>query len=124
MARAAIDASSFQTAEVFDAMELDSGIKLSALKVDGGMTVNPQLLQFLADILGTKVLQPKVLETTAAGVAYAAGLSTGLWESLDDLSELWTEGKTVESDLSEDDRTQLKQSWKKAIDRSLGWESS
>jgi glycerol kinase len=123
LARAAIDAASFQTSEVFDAMELDSEIKLSALKVDGGMTVNPQLLQFLADILGTKVLQPRNLETTAAGAAFGAGLSTGLWESLDDLSSLWAERKRVEPETSQEDRVELKKSWKKAIDRSLGWDS-
>lgn len=122
LARAAIDAASFQTAEVFDAMKADSGIELSTLKVDGGMTVNPQLLQFLADILGTKVLQPKNLETTAAGVAFAAGLSTGVWDSLDQVADLWVEAKQVDQSIDDEERSNLKASWQKAIDRSFGWE--
>jgi glycerol kinase len=122
IARAAIDAASFQAAEVFDAMELDSGVKLSELKVDGGMTANKQLLQFLSDILGTTVLRPKILETTAAGAAFAAGLSSGVWSSLDEISELWTEDEKVLPNLSDSERMELKRSWKKAIDRSMGWE--
>lgn len=122
LARAAIDAASFQTAEVFDAMKADSGIELSSLKVDGGMTVNPQLLQFLADILGTKVLQPKNLETTAAGVAFAAGLSTGVWDSLDQVADLWVEAKQVDQNIDGEERSNLKASWQKAIQRSFGWE--
>lgn len=124
IAHAAIDAASFQTAEVFDAMEIDSGIKLAELKVDGGMTTNPQLLQFLSNILGTKVLRPQILETTAAGAAFAAGLSQGVWSSLDEISELWAEDVQVLPNLSDSDRQELKRSWKKAIDRSVGWEDS
>ena len=122
IARAAIDAASFQTAEVFDAMELDSKIHLSELKVDGGMTANDQLLQFLSDILDTTVLRPRVLETTAQGAAFAAGLSAGVWSSLDDIASLWMEDKKIVPNLSEAERKELKHSWGKAIDRSLGWE--
>jgi glycerol kinase len=76
-------------------------------------------LQFLSDILDTKVLQPKYLQ----GEAYAAGLSTGLWDSLEEITELWVEGKTVNPDISEEDWRDQKESWQKAIDHSLGWES-
>ena len=122
IARAAIDAASFQTQEVFEAMEKDSGINLTALKVDGGMTANEQLLEFLADLLDTEVLRPKCLETTALGVAFGAGLSSGVWSSLDEISKLYEVEKIVDPKMSEEDRTKYKRSWKKAIDRSMGWE--
>ena len=122
IARAAIDSTCFQTTEVFDAMEKDSGVALSELRVDGGMTANPQLLQFTADLLETKVLLPKILETTALGVAFAAGLAQGVWKSQEEIKELWTVDKTVEPDMSEEERAELKQSWSKAIGRSVGWE--
>jgi len=121
IARAAIDAASFQAADVFDAMELDSGVKLHELRVDGGMTANPELCQFLADMLGTSVLKPKTLETTAAGVAFAAGWSAGVWSSLDEIAALWKEDSKIAPNMSEAERQKLKHSWKKAIDRSLGW---
>ena len=85
LARAALEATAYQTREVLDAMEKDSGVKLSALKVDGGMVFNELLMQFQADILGVPVIRPKVAETTALGAAYAAGLAVGFWSSPSEL---------------------------------------
>jgi glycerol kinase len=121
LARAALDSVAFQSAEVFEAMANDSGVCLSELRVDGGMTANSELLQFLADILGTKVVRPKISETTAAGVAYAAGLSVGLWSSLEEITALWTADQTFTPNMSEAERFALLKSWEKAIDRSIGW---
>src|SRR5439155_14850920 len=89
IARAALEATAYQTREVLDAMEADSGVSLKALKVDGGMVYNQGLMQFQADILGVPVVRPRVAETTALGAAYAAGLATGFWASLDDLRQNW-----------------------------------
>ncbi|CAA9396450.1 MAG: Glycerol kinase, partial [uncultured Chloroflexia bacterium] len=89
IARAALEATAFQTREVLDAMEQDSGVQLQALKVDGGMVVNSTLMQFQADMIGVDVIRPRVAETTALGAAYAAGLATGFWSNLDDLRQNW-----------------------------------
>src|SRR5205807_10501784 len=94
IARAALEATAYQTREVLDAMEADSGVHLSALKVDGGMVFNETLMQFQADILGVPVIRPTVAETTALGAAYAAGLATGVWTSLSDLRRNWSVGRT------------------------------
>uniref|UniRef100_A0A7S4IS18 glycerol kinase n=1 Tax=Odontella aurita TaxID=265563 RepID=A0A7S4IS18_9STRA len=121
IARAALDAAAFQTAEVFDAMELDSGVTLTELRVDGGMAANSEFLQFLADIVETKVQRPKSLETTAAGAAFAAGMSAGVWSSLEDISALWKEGAILNPKMPEPETSELKRSWGKAVDRSIGW---
>jgi glycerol kinase len=89
IARATLEATAYQTREVLDAMEEDSGVKLRKLKVDGGMVYNQLLMQFQADILGVPVVRPKIAETTALGAAYAAGLAVGFWEGFDDLREDW-----------------------------------
>ena len=93
IARAVLEATAFQTREVLDAMNADSGVPLTELKVDGGMVVNETLMQFQADILGVDVVRPKVAETTALGAAYAAGLAVGYWENEDDIRNNWGEDK-------------------------------
>ena len=95
--RAALEATAYQTREVLDAMEKDSGVKLTALKVDGGMVYNDTLMQFQADILGVPVVRPKVAETTALGAAYAAGLAVGFWGNLEDLRKNWQIDQDLEA---------------------------
>jgi glycerol kinase len=121
IARAALEATAFQTREVLDAMEQDSGVQLKALKVDGGMVVNETLMQFQADILGVPVIRPKVAETTALGAAYAAGLATGFWSGLDDLRRNWHVDRTWEPAMAEDRRAGLYRDWKRAVERTFGW---
>ena len=96
IARAALEATAFQTREVLDAMNADSGVPLKALKVDGGMVYNDLLMQFQADVLGVPVVRPKVAETTALGAAYAAGLAVGFWQNTDEMRANWGMDKTWE----------------------------
>jgi len=121
IARAALEATAFQTREVLDAMHADSGVELTRLKVDGGMVVNELLMQFQADIVGVPVVRPVVAETTALGAAYAAGLAVGFWNSLDDLQRNWGLGKAWEPNMPEDQRAALLAAWKKAVERTLDW---
>ena len=121
IARAALEATAFQTAEVLEAMEKDSGVKLTALKVDGGMVYNDTLMQFQSDILGVPVVRPRVIETTALGAAYAAGLAVGYWTSTDDISANWGVDKRWHPAMEEDRRAVLYGKWNKAVSRSLGW---
>jgi len=120
-ARAALEATAFQTREVLDAMEKDSGVQLKGLKVDGGMVYNNTLMQFQSDVLGVPVIRPKVAETTALGAAYAAGLAVGFWANVDDLRANW--GKDVEWDPKMDatHRETLYKGWKKAVTRTFDW---
>lgn len=124
IARAALEATAYQTRDVLAAMEQDSGIRLSELRVDGGMVVNEILMQFQSDILEVEVVRPKVTETTALGAAYAAGLATGYWRSLDDLRNNWGIGKIWKPAMSKEQRGKLYQSWQKAVTRSFGWSES
>jgi glycerol kinase len=121
LARAALEATAFQTREVLDAMEKDSGVKLTALKVDGGMVFNDTLMQFQADLLGVPVIRPRVAETTALGAAYAAGLATGFWRNLEDLRQNWSVDKTWEPKMDAAERDRLYHNWKRAVERSFGW---
>ncbi len=121
IARAALEATAFQTREVADAMAQDSGITLSSLKVDGGMVGNQTLMQFQADILGVPVVRPMVSETTALGAAYAAGLATGFWENLDDLRHNWNIDRTWHPSLAADKRETIYAGWKKAVTRTFDW---
>lgn len=105
--RAALEATAYQTREVLDAMEKDSGVRLTALKVDGGMVFNELLMQFQADILGVPVIRPVVAETTALGAAYAAGLAVGFWENLDDLRQNWAVDKVWEPKMDPETRERL-----------------
>ena len=120
--RAALEATAYQTVDVVKAMEQDSGISLSSLRVDGGMVANNLLMQFQSDILDVEVISPKVTETTALGAAYAAGLAVGFWKDLDDLRVNWETGKSWKSDMPAEKREKLYKGWKKAIDKSLNWE--
>jgi glycerol kinase len=120
-ARAALEATAFQTREVLDAMNADSGVNLTALKVDGGMVYNELLMQFQSDILGVPVIRPKVAETTALGAAYAAGLAVGFWETEDDIRANWLMDKTWNPAMDEADREKLFKQWKKAVTRTFDW---
>ena len=121
IARAALEATAYQARELFDAMEKDSGIKLTSLKVDGGMTASGLLMQFQADILNVKVMRPKVAETTALGAAYAAGLAAGFWKDMDELKEHWEVSKTWKPKMTKAKREKYFKGWKEAVQRSLNW---
>ncbi|MES2176336.1 MAG: glycerol kinase GlpK [Gemmatimonadota bacterium] len=121
IARAALEAIAYQTREVLDAVNADSGVPLTELKVDGGATVNDTLLQFQADILDVPVVRPVVAETTALGAAYAAGLAVGYWANLDDLRSNWQEDKRWTPALDGAKRDKLFRNWKKAVARTLDW---
>jgi glycerol kinase len=121
IARAALEATAFQTREVLDAVNADSGVDLTELKVDGGMTANDALMQFQADILGVPVVRPVVAETTALGAAYAAGLAVGFWDNLDDLRANWQEDKRWEPDMDPAERDRELRLWKKAVTKSMDW---
>ncbi len=119
--RAALEATAYQTRDVFEAMIQDSGVSLKALKVDGGMVYNELLMQFQSDILGVPVVRPVVAETTSLGAAYAAGLAVGFWNDLDDLRQNWQVDKTWEPQMDEATRADLYRHWKKAVERTFGW---
>ncbi|AYG03045.1 glycerol kinase GlpK [Gryllotalpicola protaetiae] len=121
LARAALEATAFQTREVLDAVCADAGASLAELKADGGMTANELLMQFQADILGVPVVRPVVAETTALGAAYAAGLAVGFWSGLDELRANWQEGRRWEPRLAADSREALLARWKKAVTRTFDW---
>jgi glycerol kinase len=121
IARAALEATAFQTREVLDAMEKDSGVQLKALKVDGGMVYNDLLMQFQADVLHVPVVRPKVAETTALGAAYAAGLATGFWSNVEDLRKNWLIDKTWEPKMAKADVDVIYKGWKKAVTRTFDW---
>ena len=121
IARAALEATAFQTREVLDAVNADSGVDLTELKVDGGMIANNTLMQFQADILGVPVVRPVVAETTALGAAYAAGLAVGFWSNLDDLRANWQEDRRWEPKLDADERDRQLRLWKKAVTKSMDW---
>ncbi|MBC8161739.1 MAG: glycerol kinase GlpK [Roseiflexaceae bacterium] len=121
IARAVLEATAFQTREVLDAMNKDSGVDLTALKVDGGMVANDALMQFQADILGVPVVRPKVAETTALGAAYAAGLAVGFWSNLEDLRQNWQVDKTWEPQMQVDKREKYYGQWKKAVTKTFDW---
>ncbi len=121
LARAVLEATAFQTREVVEAMERDSGIPLSVLRTDGGMVENELLMQFQADILNRDVVRPAVKETTALGAAYAAGLATGFFASLDDLRAQWSIDRAWKPAMDSARRDALYRFWKKAIERSFDW---
>jgi glycerol kinase len=123
LARAALEATAFQTREVVDAMAADTGIALGSLKVDGGMVGNGLLMQFQADLLGVPVVRPTVAETTSLGAAFAAGLAVGYWGSLDELRRCWTEDRRWEPAMPSQERDRLLAEWRKAVTRSFDWVS-
>ena len=121
IARAVLEATAFQTREVLDAMEKDSSVKLTALKVDGGMVFNELLMQFQADILNVPVIRPKVAETTALGAAYAAGLAVGFWKDYDELRANWGMDKQWKPSMAQEKRQSLYSGWKKAVTKTFNW---
>lgn len=121
IARAALEATAFQTREVLDAVNADAGVDLTELKVDGGMVKNDTLMQFQADILGLPVIRPQVVETTALGAAYVAGLAVGYWAGLDELRGKWAEDRRFVPTMSATERETLLTQWKKAVTRTFDW---
>ncbi|HDD61687.1 MAG: glycerol kinase [Chloroflexota bacterium] len=121
IARAVLEATAFQTKEILDAMEKDTGIKLASLKVDGGMVKNELLMQFQSDILNVPVIRPTITETTALGAAYAAGIAVGVWKNQEDLREYWQEDRVWKPTMEEVERDRLYKGWKKAVKRSFDW---
>ncbi len=121
LARAALEATAYQTREVLEAMRKDSGVELTALKVDGGMVHNQLLMQFQSDILGVPVVRPQVAETTALGAACAAGLAVGFWDNLDDLRANWQVEQTWQPTMAADARDALYRGWLKAVERTFDW---
>jgi glycerol kinase len=121
IARAALEATAYQTREVLDAMNADSGVPLTALKVDGGMVYNEMLMQFQADILGVPVIRPTVAETTSLGAAYAAGLAVGFWNKVEDLRANWGKDKEWTPQMDAGEREKLYKGWKKAVTRTFEW---
>ncbi|MBU4315685.1 MAG: glycerol kinase GlpK [Proteobacteria bacterium] len=122
LARAALEANAYQTMDVINAMEKDSGVQLKTLKVDGGMVVNDLLMQFQADILNVPVVRPMITETTALGAAYAAGLAVGFWPDLDALKGKWAGDKTWYPVMTREVRREKRLGWVKAVERSFGWQ--
>ena len=121
IARAALEASAYQVREVLEAMVKDSGVEITELRSDGGMTINELLMQFQSDILDVPVVRPKIIETTALGAAYAAGLAVGYWKSTNDIIENWQVGHRWHPKMTAKERTSLFNAWEKAVQRSLNW---
>jgi glycerol kinase len=121
IARAVLEASGYQTRDIVEAMNRDSGVELTKLKVDGGMVGNELLMQFQADILDVPVIRPQVSETTALGAAYAAGLAVGFWSGVEGLRKNWSEDKTFHPAMESTIREKHYKEWKKAVDRTFNW---
>lgn len=121
IARAALDSIAYQTMDVLKAMETDSGISIAELRVDGGATVNDLMMQFQSDILNTKVIRPKIIETTALGAAYLAGLAVGYWKDMDEIQQQWHIDKVFEPNMKEVTRNQLYKGWQRAVKAAKVW---
>jgi glycerol kinase len=121
IARAALEATAWQSKEVVDAANEVADVPFEELRVDGGMVANELLMQFQADVLGVPVIRPEVTETTALGAAYAAGLAVGFWSDQDELRERWSEDKRWEPQMDAEERDKQYAKWKKAVQRSLDW---
>jgi glycerol kinase len=121
IARAALEATAWQSREVADAMNADSGVELASLKVDGGMVQNELLMQFQADVLGVPVIRPTVAETTSLGAAYAAGLAVGFWSEVEDLRANWGKDKEWQPQMDPQEREKEYAFWKKAVTRTFDW---
>ncbi|MBL6995714.1 glycerol kinase GlpK [Desulfobacula sp.] len=121
LARAVLEANAYQTLDIVTAMKKDSNVDLTLLKVDGGMVLNELLMQFQSDMISVPIIRPTIIETTALGAAYAAGLATGFWNDINDLKANWSEGKRWVPSMSPEDREALYFRWKKAIERSFDW---
>ena len=116
-----LEATAYQTREVLEAMNADSGVDLTELRVDGGMIANELLMQFQADVLGVPVVRPKIAETTALGAAYAAGLAVGFWADEDELTAQWAEDKRWEPAMDRAVADRYYRKWGKAVQRTLDW---
>jgi glycerol kinase len=121
IARAALESIAFQTMDVLKAMEADSGIRIKELRVDGGATVNNQLMQFQSDLLNTSVIRPGITETTALGAAYLAGLAVGYWNDTAEVEKYWRKEKIFSSTMSDDTRTSMQKNWQRAIRSAQAW---
>jgi len=121
LARAVLEANAFQTRDIVEAMNKDSGVDLTRLKVDGGMVGNNLLMQFQSDILDVPVIRPTITETTALGAAYAAGLAVGYWTSQDDLRQNWSVDQTWEPGMAAEERETAYKRWQKAVTRTFDW---
>ncbi len=121
LARAALEAVAYQARDIFDAMQADSGVRLSELRVDGGMVRNELLMQFQSDILGCSVVRPAIVETTVLGAAYAAGLAVGFFQDLRELKRNWQAEKSWKPEMPAEQRKRLCQKWSRAVERSFGW---
>jgi glycerol kinase len=122
IARAALEAIAYQSADLVGAMQADSGVPLAELRVDGGASRNDLLMQFQADLLGVAVVRPEVTETTALGAAYLAGLAVGFWKSVDEIATQWTVGRRFEPLMATPRAAALRARWNDALERSKGWE--
>ena len=120
--RASLESIAYQTRDVLEAMQEDSGIKLQSLKVDGGVVANDFLMQFQSDILGVPVHRPNIIETTALGAGYLAGLAVGFWSNKDEIRKRWSVNKVFTPEMEEDKIDSLYKGWKKAVTKSLKWE--
>lgn len=120
--RAALESIAYQSRDLMDAMEEDSGCRLNSIKVDGGASRNNFLMQFQADITGTKVIRPIITETTALGAAYLAGLAVGFWKSKEEIATKWCVSQAYEPQYDEDKKEKLYRAWKKAVTRAMAWE--
>lgn len=121
IARAALESTAFQTRDVLDAINADTGIPLTELRVDGGMTVNDLLMQVQADILGVPVVRPQITETTALGAAFAAGLAVNFWHSRNQIRKIWQEDRRWTPEINDDERARRMRIWKKAVSKSFDW---
>jgi glycerol kinase len=111
----------YQTFDVLKSMEADAGIKIKELRVDGGATVNNQLMQFQSDILNCKVVRPTITETTALGAAYLAGLAVSYWKNIDDIQQQWQINRSFTPSMTEEKRNDLIKGWKRAVKASIEW---
>ncbi|MFW5725141.1 MAG: FGGY family carbohydrate kinase, partial [Bacteroidota bacterium] len=121
IARAALEGIAYQTMDVLNVMKKDTGLEIKELRVDGGASANNLLMEFQADIIQTQVVRPKIIETTALGAAYLAGLATGFWENLEEIKKQWQLDKRFEPTLSEDETKQRREKWADAVRRAKGW---
>jgi glycerol kinase len=121
IARAALESIAFQTMDVLKAMEADAGIDIKELRVDGGATINNQLMQFQSDVLNTAVIRPSITETTALGAAYLAGLAVGYWNDIDEIERYWQKEKTFTPSMNDERRSDMQKQWKRAIRAAQVW---
>lgn len=121
MAKAALESIAYQTYDVLASMEADAGIKIKELRVDGGATVNNQLMQFQSDILNCNVVRPRITETTALGAAYLAGLAIGYWKNIDEIQQQWQAEKSFTPGMENNNRIELLKSWKRAVQAAIAW---